>query len=230
MATSNQTYSPIEFPPVHLAPKDGLLCFGGDLKPQTLINAYQNGIFPWFSEGEPILWWSPDPRLVLYPDEIHISKSLNKRIKRADFTVTMDRAFEDVIVACSKIRGKRRRATWLVDEMVYAYIELHKLGYAHSVESWHDGKLAGGLYGVSLGRIFFGESMFSFSTDASKVALAALCLHLQSLDFDLIDCQATSDHLISMGAREIARDSFLKTLKSSLQYSDITGLWDFKGF
>ncbi len=219
--------SSTEFPPPHLAREDGLLCVGGDLSPQRLVKAYQNGIFPWFSEGDPLLWWSPDPRLVLYPDRINISKSLHKQIRKSYFTVTMDRAFEDVIIACSKSRGKNRKSTWLVDNMIKAYIELHRLGYAHSVESWIDEELAGGLYGVSLGRIFFGESMFSCVSDASKVALAALCSHLKQHQFDIIDCQVTSAHLISMGAEEISRGEFIGQLKASLKTTEgIMGRWE----
>ncbi|MBF0302622.1 MAG: leucyl/phenylalanyl-tRNA--protein transferase [Desulfamplus sp.] len=219
--------SSIQFPPPHLARYDGLICVGGDLTSQRLIKAYQNGIFPWFSEGDPILWWSPDPRLVLYPDKINISRSLNKKIRKQCFTITMDTAFEEVIVACSQYRGEKRKSTWLVDEMVKAYRDLHKLGYAHSVESWQDGKLAGGLYGVSLGRIFFGESMFSYISDASKVALASLCGYLKQQNFDLIDCQVTSEHLLSMGAEEISRRGFIRQLKSSLKHESIKGKWEF---
>ncbi|MBF0234569.1 MAG: leucyl/phenylalanyl-tRNA--protein transferase [Desulfamplus sp.] len=220
----------IQFPPVHLARHDGLLCAGGDLSPQRLICAYQNGIFPWFSQGQPILWWSPDPRLVLYPDRINISKSLKKKIRKSYFTVTMDRAFESVINACAQFRDEKRTATWLVDDMIEAYIELHKLGYAHSVETWKDGRLVGGLYGVSLGRVFFGESMFSHESDASKIALAALCSHLKHNDFDLIDCQVKSAHLIYMGAQEIPRRGFLRQLRTSVNKKAMIGIWDFCGF
>ncbi len=222
--------SSLEFPPARLARYDGLLCIGGDLTPQRLINAYKNGIFPWFSEQEPILWWSPDPRLVLYPDKINISKSLNKKIRKSYFEVTIDKAFEEVISACSKYRGERRKSTWLVDHMVEAYINLHRLGYAHSVETWRDGRLAGGLYGVSLGRVFFGESMFSYVSDASKTALAGLCSYLKHHDFDLIDCQVTSEHLLSMGAEEISRGRFLKQLTASIKTDSLTGRWNFEGF
>lgn len=218
------------FPPVHLARYDGLLCVGGDLSPRRLLTAYQNGIFPWFSEEDPILWWSPDPRLVLYPDQINISRSLNKKIRKAHFTITMDRAFVDVIHACSEFRGVKRRDTWLVDSMVEAYIELHKLGYAHSVESWIGEELVGGLYGVSLGGTFFGESMFSYVSDASKTALAALCCHLQHHNFDIIDCQVKSNHLLSMGAKEIPRRGFIRQLKASIDREGITGRWEFEGF
>jgi len=227
---SNGTQDSVEFPPVHLARDDGLICVGGDLTPLRLISAYRNGIFPWFSEGDPILWWSPDPRLVLYPDQISISRSLKKKIRSSYFTITMDRAFEEVIHACAMFRGEKRRSTWLVDGMVEAYIELHKLGYAHSVESWRDGKLAGGLYGLSLGRVFSGESMFSYVSDASKTALAALCCHLQHHNFDIIDCQVRSAHLLSMGAKEIPRRGFIRQLKASISREGIAGRWEFEGF
>ena len=217
----------IKFPSPHLARYDGLLCVGGDLTPQRLIKAYQNGIFPWFSEGDPILWWSPDPRLVLYPNKINISKSLSKKIKKSYFAITMDIAFEDVILACSRFRGENRKSTWLVDEMVEAYIELHNLGYAHSVDVWRDGKLVGGLYGVALGQVFFGESMFSYVSDASKVALVALCSYLRHHEFHLIDCQITSAHLISMGAEEISRRGFLRQIKASSKHYDVKGKWQF---
>ncbi|MBF0468707.1 MAG: leucyl/phenylalanyl-tRNA--protein transferase [Desulfamplus sp.] len=220
----------IQFPPAHLARYDGLLCVGGDLSSQRLICAYRNGIFPWFSQGQPVLWWSPDPRLVLYPDRINISKSLKKKIRKDCFAVTMDRAFEDVINSCARFRDEKRTATWLVNDMIEAYIELHKLGYAHSVETWKDGALAGGLYGASLGRVFFGESMFSYVSDASKIALAALCSHLKHHDFDLVDCQVKSAHLISMGAQEIPRRGFLRQLKTSVNRDGMTGVWDFCGF
>lgn len=220
----------INFPPAHLARHDGLLCIGGDLSSQTLLCAYHDGIFPWFSEGEPILWWSPDPRLVLYPESLNISKSLKKKIRKSYFTITMDTAFENVIRSCSQFRSEKRTATWLVEDMVQAYIELYRLGYAHSVESWKDGELVGGLYGVSLGRVFFGESMFSYSSDASKTALAALCCHMKYHGFDIIDCQVKSSHLVSMGAQEIPRRGFLRQLKNSLKYKDIKGKWEFCGF
>ncbi len=162
------------------------------------------------------MWWSPDPRLVLYPDHIRISKSLGKKIKKRIFTVTMDTAFIEVIQECADSRIRAGAGTWLVDGMIEAYIELHHRGFAHSVEAWQGGTLAGGLYGISLGRIFFGESMFSSVSDASKIALAALCAHLQTRNFELIDCQVTSPHLLSMGAEEISRKNFLRQLKASI--------------
>ena len=193
------------------------MCIGGDLSPERLLLAYKNGIFPLFSENDPLLWWSPDPRLVLFPDKIHISKSLNKTIKKKIFSIRVDTAFEQTIHACSKLRKNEDNGTWLVDEMIDAYITLHKRGYAHSIETWQDDTLIGGLYGISLGKSFFGESMFSLKKDASKVALVALTCHLKKFNFDLIDCQVTSDHLIHMGAIEISRKSFLKIIELSVQ-------------
>lgn len=220
----------IEFPPAFLAGYDGLLCVGGDLSCERILCAYRNGIFPWFSEDEPILWWSPDPRLVLFPGDIKISRSLKKKIKKNYFEITMDSAFEDVIHACAYTRTENNEETWLVDEMIEAYIKLHKNGYAHSVEAWKNGKLAGGLYGISLGGAFFGESMFTKISDASKTALAALSSFLLKLKFDFIDCQVTTEHMLSMGAVEISRDDFLTKLLKSLTKKDITGRWVFPGF
>lgn len=217
----------IEFPPAWLARLDGLLCIGGDLRPERIIEAYRNGIFPWFSKDEPLLWWSPDPRLVLFPDEINISKSLRKKLRKQYFHVTMDQAFDRVIRGCADSRTSRGGDTWLVDEMIEAYSALHRQGYAHSVETWHGQDLAGGLYGLSLGKVFFGESMFARVTDASKVALASLCLHLESLGFDMVDCQVTTDHLLSMGAVEMPRYQFLSLLNDSLKYPDSKGPWSF---
>lgn len=218
------------FPPAEMARHDGLLCIGGDLSPQRLIAAYKNGIFPWFSREDPMLWWSPDPRLVLYPKKIHISRSLRKKIRKNHFTITMDRVFEKVINACSDSRTNHGQETWLGEEMILAYIRLHEIGIAHSIEAWRNGILAGGLYGIALGGIFFGESMFSYSNDASKTALAALCAHLNTHGFDLIDCQITTPHLLSMGAMEIPRTTFLEQLKRSLEKTDYLGNWEFSGF
>ena len=217
----------LEFPPPHLAEPNGLLCVGGDLSIERLLLAYSSGIFPWYSDDEPILWWSPDPRLILYPKKIKISRSLKKKINNHYFSITMDQAFEDVIYACADMRSQNCQETWLVEKMIKAYIKLHNEGFAHSVECWKDDKLAGGLYGISLGRCFFGESMFTYVNDASKVALAALSNHLSKLNFDLIDCQVTTNHLISMGGFEISRDFFLNQLKLSLQKPSITGVWNF---
>ncbi len=222
-----QLSSKLEFPPPHFAEYNGLLCIGGDLSTERLLLAYSNGIFPWYSDDEPLLWWSPDPRLILYPKKIKTSRSLKKKMKQGLFDITIDKAFEDVIYACAAIRTQNREETWIGEEMIFAYINLHKEGFAHSVECWKDDKLAGGLYGISLGGCFFGESMFSHINDASKIALVALSDFLSKLNFDLIDCQVTTNHLISMGGVEISRDSFLNQLKLSLQKPSLTGQWNF---
>ncbi|MCD4722493.1 MAG: leucyl/phenylalanyl-tRNA--protein transferase [Desulfobacula sp.] len=216
----------LDFPPAWLSRSDGLLCIGGDLSPKRLLLAYKNGIFPWFSKNEPFLWWSPDPRLVLFPKDINISKSLNKKIKKNLFKVTMDNAFEQTIVSCASPREKEHEGTWLVDEMIDSYIQLHNMGYAHSIETWRGNKLVGGLYGVCLGGSFFGESMFSFESDASKIALVALANHLKKQGFDLIDCQVRTTHLLRMGACEISRNSFLDIINKSAKRKDIKDIWD----
>ncbi|MDJ0806561.1 MAG: leucyl/phenylalanyl-tRNA--protein transferase [Gammaproteobacteria bacterium] len=200
-------YSP--FPDVALAETEpnGLLALGGDLSPERLINAYRHGIFPWFSENEPILWWSPDPRTVLYPTKIRISRSLRKTLRKGIFRVSFDNAFAQVITACSQPR-KDAPGTWLVPEMIEAYLQLHALDLAHSVEVWQENRLIGGLYGVAIGGVFYGESMFSRVSDSSKVALVQLCSHLLERGFRLIDCQVYTEHLISLGAEEIPRERF----------------------
>ncbi|MFN2357329.1 MAG: leucyl/phenylalanyl-tRNA--protein transferase [Desulfotignum sp.] len=215
----------VEFPPAWLARSDGLLCIGGDLSWERLLLAYQNGIFPWFSESDPILWWSPDPRLVLLPSQVTISRSLRKKIKKNLFQITVDQAFEQTIKACAKPRKEPEEGTWLVEEMVDAYIDLHDRGYAHSVETWYQGELVGGLYGISLGCSFFGESMFSRKSDASKIALVALARHLDAHGFDLIDCQVTTDHLCQMGAVEIPRHQFLDMLHRSILRKPDPHVW-----
>ena len=215
----------ILFPPPQLASKEGLLAVGGDLSPKRLLLAYSLGIFPWFSYEDPIMWWSPDPRLVLYPDEIRISKSLNKVMKRHIFQVTMDTAFIQVINSCAQVRVENGEETWIVEDMIKSYCELHELGFAHSVEAWYEGTLAGGLYGVSLGKCFFGESMFTQVSNASKVAFVALIEYLQRLSFHMIDCQVTTDHLIRFGAREIPRVQFLKELEAALDAPTKMGRW-----
>ncbi len=215
------------FPPPHLSRKDGLLAVGGDLTKERLVLAYAMGIFPWFSDDAPIMWWSPDPRLVLYPDEIRVSKSLKKIIRQNRFHVTMDTAFERVITACSKVKRRHEKGTWIVGEMIKAYIKLHEAGFAHSVEAWLDGELAGGLYGVSLGRTFFGESMFTYKDNASKAAFVKLAGYLAGLSFDLIDCQVTTDHLLRCGAKEILRNNFRRQLEKSLGYRTRRGKWEF---
>ncbi|MGA2402388.1 MAG: leucyl/phenylalanyl-tRNA--protein transferase [Syntrophobacteraceae bacterium] len=197
------------FPHPSLADPGGLLAVGGDLSPGRLLLAYSRGIFPWYSNPSPILWWSPDPRLVLFPDEFKISRSLSRVIKKQVFAVTMDRAFDEVIRACAHAREE----TWITGEMMEAYRALHKLGYAHSFETWHAGKLVGGLYGVALGRAFFGESMFSAMSDASKVALAHLVNFAAGQGYGFIDCQTATEHLKRLGAREIPRKEFLHRLR-----------------
>ena len=215
----------ISFPPAHFASHSGLLAIGGDLSASRLLMAYRMGIFPWFSEEDPILWWSPDPRLVLLPGEIRVSRRLRRTIRSKGFTVTADTAFERVIEQCAAVRVENGDQTWLTDDMIAAYLSLHRMGYAHSVETWREGRLAGGLYGISLGGAFFGESMFTHVADASKVALVSLCRHLQYKGFDMIDCQVTTSHLISMGAREIPRRGFLKMLESSMKKTTDCGKW-----
>ena len=213
------------FPPAHLATPEGLLAVGGDLSPQRILLAYKNGIFPWFSDEDPILWWSPDPRMILHPEGMKVSKSLKKKINSKRFEITMDRNFEQVIGLCARTRTDGGQGTWITAAMKEAYIDLHRLGYVHSVEAWSKGNLAGGLYGLSLGRCFFGESMFSRESDASKVALFHLCLFLKSNHFDMIDCQVPSDHLKSLGAVSINRRSFLARLRRSLQHPSRVGVW-----
>ncbi len=215
----------IEFPPAWFARSDGLLCIGGDLSYQRLLLAYKRGIFPWFSRKEPILWWSPDPRMVIFPQEIHISKNLNKVLKKGVFVTTINQAFEQVIHACACPRGPDNDGTWLIDEMIHAYTELHYRGVAHSVETWKNDHLVGGLYGICLGGVFFGESMFSRIDNASKVALAALAAHLKKAGADVIDCQIATNHLASMGGVEISRARFLKIIDESVKRTDMTDIW-----
>ena len=218
----------IAFPPPHLASSEGLLAVGGDLSRERLLLAYRMGIFPWFSDDEPILWWSPDPRLVLYPNEIKISKTLKKIMKKGLFKVTMDSAFVQVINQCAKIRIQNNQGTWILEDMIDAYCKLHESGFAHSVEAWYQGELAGGLYGVSLGNCFFGESMFTRISNASNVALVTLVEYLNKLSFDIIDCQLTTEHLLRFGAKEIPRVNFLKQLGESLKAPTKKGKWCFK--
>ena len=215
------------FPSPHLASKEGLLAVGGDLTRNRLLLAYSLGIFPWYSEGEPILWWSPDPRLVLYPHELKVSRSLDKVINKDRFKVTVDCAFERVIKDCARVRLENREGTWIVDEMVKAYCSLHESGFAHSIEAWAGDRLAGGLYGVSLGKCFFGESMFTRISNASKVAFVVLVNHLKSQGFAMIDCQITTGHLTRFGAREISRARYLDELDQALKAGTLKGKWSF---
>lgn len=214
------------FPPgsAALDEPNGLLAAGGALTPEWLIEAYRHGIFPWFNPGEPILWWSPDPRLVLIPDAIRISHSLRKTLRRGHFEVRFDTAFAEVIDACAAPR-EPGLGTWITAEMRRAYCRMHELGVAHSVESWRDGKLVGGLYGMALGRVFFGESMFSRESDASKVALAHLARFLRTRGYVMIDCQMTTAHLQSMGAREMPRSDFCAALAIHTPGGGLPGKW-----
>lgn len=206
------------FPTPDLAEKEpnGLLAVGGDLSPTRILNAYRQGIFPWFSEGDPILWWSPDPRMVLLPDELRISRSLRKKLRRDHYQVSMDQAFDQVIQGCAAPRPNEP-GTWLVSEMIEAYRLLHKLGWAHSVEVWRDNQLIGGLYGIAIGQVFYGESMFSREADASKIALVLLARTAMDTGIKLIDCQVYTEHLASLGAREIDREDFQQQIK---QYAE----------
>jgi leucyl/phenylalanyl-tRNA--protein transferase len=216
------------FPPVEqaLTEPNGLLALGGDLSPARLLNAYRHGIFPWYGAGEPILWWSPDPRCVFRPNSIHVSRSLRKALNRHDYRVTLDHAFEAVVRACAAPRAGQR-GTWLVPEMISAYLRLHHEGWAHSCELWRDGELIGGIYGVSLGRAFFGESMFSRAPNGSKIALIWLARQLAVWQFELLDGQVGSPHLYRLGAFDLARDRFLAALAAALAHPDRRGRWRF---
>lgn len=204
----------IYFPDVEhaLQEPDGLLAVGGDLQPERLLYAYRNGIFPWYGPDQPILWWSPDPRLVLYPEQLHVSHSLAKILRQQRFSVTFDQAFDQVIQACAAPRPGQA-GTWITPEMQAAYIEMHRLGHAHSVECWQQDRLVGGLYGLAMGRVFFGESMFSHMTDASKVGFVTLVRQLERWDYRLIDCQVHTGHLERLGARMIPRREFTRLLE-----------------
>ncbi|PIE82845.1 MAG: leucyl/phenylalanyl-tRNA--protein transferase [Candidatus Contendobacter odensis] len=214
------------FPHPHhaLIEPNGLLAVGGNLNPRRLLNAYRQGIFPWYSAGQPILWWSPDPRLVLLPEAIRVSRSLRKTLRKGMFNVTADAAFDTVVRACAEPR-RSESGTWITPEMHRAYCRLHQLGHAHSIEAWLQGELVGGLYGVGQGRIFYGESMFSYVSDASKVALVALAAQLHRWGFAIIDCQLHTDHLSRMGAVEISRTLFLQLLDRYCSYAGMTGCW-----
>ena len=214
------------FPRVDLALQepDGLLAVGGDLSEDRLLLAYRSGIFPWYGAGQPILWWSPDPRLVLFPSRLRITRSLSKTIRKATFSITLDQAFDAVISACAEPRPGQA-GTWITPEMMAAYRDLHAAGHAHSVECWQEGKLAGGLYGVAIGRIFFGESMFARSTDASKVALVGLVRQLSRWGFPLVDCQVHTTHLASLGAETISRREFIRTLEHTCMQPALNTTW-----
>jgi leucyl/phenylalanyl-tRNA--protein transferase len=221
-----QLIAEIVFPPPDHAEPDGLLAVGGDLSAERLLLAYRLGIFPWYSEGQPILWWSPDPRIILEPKEFHISRRLSQTLKKGIFKVTFDRAFAEVIRGCAATPRKGQHGTWITPEMMDAYIRLHQMGFAHSAESWLDGEVVGGIYGISLGRCFFGESMFFSQTNASKVALAILVQQFMTWGFHMVDAQVTTEHLIRLGAKEIPRHIFLKRLQIALRYPTQKGSWD----
>ncbi len=213
------------FPPPALAEKDGLLAVGGDLSEQRLLLAYEMGIFPWYSDDSPILWWSPDPRMVLFPNDFHVSRRLQRVLRSGRFRVTADTAFREVIAACAEPQGPARDGTWITSEMQEAYTRLHDAGWAHSFETWRDDALVGGLYGVSLGGVFFGESMFHRTSDASKAAAATLAAIAHAWRFQLIDCQVANPHLERLGAREIARERFLHLLAAALRMPTRHGSW-----
>lgn len=204
---------------------DGLLAWGGDLSPKRLLAAYQRGIFPWYSEGQPILWHSPDPRFVLLPPQLHVPRSLKKAMNRGTYQVRYDTAFASVIAACGKVPRPGQHGTWITYDMERAYVELHRLGYAHSVESWAGDQLVGGLYGVALGAAFFGESMFSLAPDASKVAFATVTGLLQKWGFELIDCQVETEHLSRFGAEHWPRSRYIEALQRALQVPTRQGPW-----
>ncbi len=214
-----------DFPAAERAGREGLLAVGGDLSPRRLLRAYGRGIFPWYEEGQPILWWSPAPRFVLFPREFHCGATLKKVLRRGDFTFTFDRDFVAVIRACALPRTGQPD-TWITPEMRDAYTELHRLGYAHSLEAWSGGELAGGLYGVSLGRCFFAESMFHFADNASKAVLAVLAGTLAKMAFNVIDCQLPAPHLGAWGARSIPRRRYLELVRAGLRRRTLRGSWE----
>jgi leucyl/phenylalanyl-tRNA--protein transferase len=211
------------FPHPSLSDEDGLLAIGGDLSVERLLLAYENGIFPWYEEGQPILWWSPDPRFILYPKNLRVSKSMEKVLRKNIYHVTFDKCFREVITLCGKLRSGE---TWITENMIESYCALHQLGFAHSVETWFGDDLVGGLYGISLGRCFFGESMFSLMDNTSKTALISLSRHLGQIGFQFIDCQVYSEHLESLGAMNVPREIFLTELENGLEYDTLRGNWE----
>ncbi|MFP4363702.1 MAG: leucyl/phenylalanyl-tRNA--protein transferase [Spirochaetia bacterium] len=213
------------FPAVEEATGEGIVAVGGNLSPGMLLSAYRRGIFPWFSPGEPILWWSPDPRFILFPEDLHISRSMKKVLKRGEFSFSLDTNFPYVIQRCSEVYREGQYGTWITDDMLSSYIKLHQLGYAHSVEAWKDGEIVGGLYGVSLGDCFFGESMFSDISNASKAAFITFVQFFRDKGIALIDCQVRTEHLGTLGAKEIPRKDFLSILDKNLVNQDKIGKW-----
>ena len=219
----------LRFPAVDQASPEGLLAVGGDLRPERLLQAYRHGIFPWYNDDQPILWWSPDPRAVLFPDKLHVSRSLKRTLRSNVFTLTLDTCFREVMTQCAGPRPQYPEGgTWITDDMLNAYTRLHELGYAHSVETWQDDRLVGGLYGVAIGGAFFAESMFTRVDDASKVALVKLVTQLQAWNFRLIDCQQFSPHVSRFGAEEIPRSVFIRYLTQALTIPDRRGRWTFE--
>ena len=216
------------FPPVDRSSPEGLLAVGGDLRPERLLEAYRHGIFPWYNDDQPILWWSPDPRAVLFPEKLHVPRSLKKRLRSNVFTVSLNICFRRVMEQCAGPRAQYPEGgTWITGDMLDAYTRLHELGHAHSVETWQDGHLVGGLYGVAIGGAFFAESMFTKVDDASKVALVRLVRQLQAWDFRLIDCQQPSPHVMRFGAEEIPRSDFMEHLTAAVALPDRRGRWEF---
>lgn len=216
----------LDFPAPELATPEGIIAVGGDLSPERLLTAYSEGIFPWFNEGDPILWWSPDPRFVLFPDELVVSRSMRPYFNQKKFQVTFDRDFEGVMRNCQQSnRNGQSGDTWITEDMIRAYVQVHDMGYAHSVEVWQDEELVGGLYGISLGKIFFGESMFAKVSNASKYGFITLVQKLREKGFVLIDCQQQTQHLGSLGARPISRKSFLQYLEENKKQETLTGSW-----
>ncbi len=213
------------FPDPRLASDEGLLAYGGDLSSDRLIAAYKKGIFPWYSQGDPILWWSPNPRLLLYPENFKVRKSFRRVLRSGKFTVTFDKRFSEVIKQCATVYREGQESTWIVSEIEEAYSRLHEEGFAHSVEVYKEGKLVGGLYGIALGKAFFGESMFSLVPDASKVAFKALSDVLGSRGYDFIDCQMKTDHMMGLGAEVVERDIFLDALEETLKKPTDFGSW-----
>lgn len=214
-----------KFPPASYATEEGVIGIGGELSPEKLIEAYSNGIFPWYNQGDPIIWWSPDPRMVLYPGELKVHRSLRNILNRQLFQVTFDEAFLEVIKGCRDVYRPGQHGTWITSEMLEAYHRLHQLGYAHSVEVWQNGVLEGGLYGVALGKVFFGESMFTKVGNASKVGFVTLVQYLQQQGFGLIDCQTETRHLASLGARKVPRHIFLKAVNEGVLGDAVPGPW-----
>jgi leucyl/phenylalanyl-tRNA--protein transferase len=215
------------FPPAEGA-ENGIVAIGGDLSLERLLSAYKNGIFPWYSEGEPIIWWSPDPRFVLLPDELHISKSMHRVVNSKEFTITLDADFPFVIRQCAEVSRNDENGTWITEEMIAAYCVLHESGYAHSVEVWKNNTMVGGIYGISLGKVFFAESMFHTETNASKLAFIRLTQLLKQNEYMLLDAQVYTKHVESLGAKEISRKEFMQLLQKGLQYESSTGKWKFE--